>query len=190
MLESLPARERVSGLGEALKYGLTFDPRLWATMTRRWAALAAGDPALTASVVRAGASWKRKIVARDPHETKGLRELLNFGHTLGHALESTSGLGALRHGEAVIWGMRAALRLSVKRAGLSARAAADADRFLASIEVPLPRGLDSKRLLAAARRDKKNRGGKIRFVLLRALGRAIVKPVPENEILSVIAELR
>ncbi len=188
-LNSLPARERVSGFGEALKYGLVFDPRLWALMTRRWSDLMAGDPTLIARVVRAGASWKRKTVAQDPHETKGVRELLNFGHTLGHALESTAGLGVLRHGEAVIWGMRAALRLSVKRAGLRRQAAAAADRFLASIPVPLPRQMDSKRLLAAARRDKKNRGGEIRFVLLRALGRGVVLPVSEKEILAVIAEL-
>lgn len=189
VLRTLPPRERVSGLGEALKYGLVFDPALWRLMTREWDALAAGDARLTAEVVRRGASWKRKIVASDPRETKGPRELLNFGHTLGHALESVAGLGVLRHGEAVVWGMRAALRLSVKNAGLNAAAALEADRFLASIPVPTPRRLDPKRLLAAARRDKKNRGGAVRFVLLREVGRAVVKPVPEDEILAAAREL-
>ena len=188
-LETLPPRERVSGLGEALKYGLVFDPALWRLMTREWDALASGDAALTAEVVRRGASWKRKIVALDPLETKGRRELLNFGHTLGHALESVAGLGVLRHGEAVIWGMRAALRLSVKRAGLPASQALEADRFLAAIPVPTPRRLDPRRLLAAARRDKKNSGGEVRFVLLSFVGRAVVKPVPEDEILAAAREL-
>ncbi len=189
VLKTLPPRERVSGLGEALKYGLVFDPALWRLMTRDWNALAAGDARLTAEVVRRGASWKRRVVARDPREIKGPRELLNFGHTLGHAVESVAGLGVLRHGEAVVWGMRAALRLSVKRAGLGAAAALEADRFLASIPVPTPRRLDPKRLLTAARRDKKNRGGAVRFVLLRAIGRAVVVPVPEDEILAAAREL-
>ena len=119
VLRSLPPRERVSGLGEALKYGLAFDPPLWRWMRREWGALRRGDPEPTAEVVRRGVAWKRRIVALDPRETEGPRELLNFGHTLGHALESASGPGVLRHGEAVIWGMRAALRLSVRSAGLS-----------------------------------------------------------------------
>jgi len=188
-LKTLPPRERVSGLGEALKYGLVFDPGLWNMMTRDWDELVAGDARLTAEVVRRGASWKRKIVAADLYERRGPRELLNFGHTLGHALESASGLGVLRHGEAVIWGMRAALRLSVKRAGLSPSVALEADRFLADIPVPVPRRIDPRRLVAMTRRDKKARAGVVRFVLLRALGRPIVKPVPENEILSAAREL-
>ncbi len=189
VLKTLPPRERVSGLGEALKYGLVFDAALWDMMTRRWDALAAGEARPTDEVVRRGASWKRRIVALDPLEMKGPRELLNFGHTLGHALESVAGLGVLRHGEAVIWGMRAALRLSVKNAGLSAAAALEADRFLASVPVPTPRRLDPKRLLAAARRDKKNRGGAVRFVLLREIGKAVVVCVPEGEILAAAREL-
>lgn len=189
VLKTLPPRERVSGLGEALKYGLAFDAKLWSLMVRDWDKLAAGDARLTAEIVRRGASWKRKIVAQDPYETKGPRELLNFGHTLGHALESAAGLGVLRHGEAVIWGMRAALRLSVKRAGLSPANALEADRFLAGIPVPVPRRLDPHRLVAETKRDKKARAGAVRFVLLRAVGRPVVKPVPEAEILAVAQEL-
>ncbi len=188
-LKTLPARERVSGLGEALKYGLTFDPALWRLMVARWDELLSGAPGPTAEVVRRGAAWKKKIVARDPRETKGARELLNFGHTLGHALEAAAGLGALRHGEAVVWGMRAALRLSVKRAGLSAASALEADRFLAGVPVPLPRRPDPRRLLAQCRRDKKARAGKIRFILLRAIGRAVTMPVPEADILAAAREL-
>ncbi len=189
VLKTLPPRERVSGLGEALKYGLVFDASLWALMIRDWDKLASGDARLTAEVVRRGASWKRKIVAQDLYETEGPRELLNFGHTLGHALESAAGLGVLRHGEAVIWGMRAALRLSVKRAGLSPSVALEADRFLAAIPVPVPRRIDPRRLVAATKRDKKARAGVVRFVLLRAVGRAVVVPVPDDEILAAAREL-
>ena len=189
VLKSLPPRERVSGFAEALKYGLVFEPSLWNMMVKNWDKLMAGDPALTAKVVRSGATWKRKIVAKDERETKGPRELLNFGHTLGHALEAATGLGVLRHGEAVIWGMRAALRLSVSRAGLSPTAALEADRFLAMLPVPVPRRIEPKRLVELARRDKKARGGKARFVLLRAPGRPVTMVVDDEIILRVVREL-
>lgn len=189
VLSTLPARERVSGFGEALKYGLVFEPALWRLITENWDALLAGDAALTARVVARGAGWKRKVVALDPFETKGPRELLNFGHTLGHALESAAGLGTLRHGEAVVWGMRAALRLSVSRAGLSPSFALEADRFLSELPVPLPRRVDPVRLLALTKRDKKARGGRARFVLLRAPGRAAVFQVSDELILRAAREL-
>ncbi|MDE2489695.1 MAG: 3-dehydroquinate synthase [Elusimicrobia bacterium] len=189
VLASLPPRERVSGLGEGLKYGLVFEPALWRWSVENLDALRAGEPRALARLVARGADWKRRIVARDPHETKGPRELLNFGHTLGHALESAAGLGTLRHGEAVIWGMRAALRLSVGGAGLSPSFALEADRVLAGLPVPLPRRVEPARLLASARRDKKARAGVLRFVLLRAPGRPVVRPVAEDAVLRAVAEM-
>jgi 3-dehydroquinate synthase len=189
VLKSLPRRERLSGLGEALKYGLVFEPALWRLMTKNWDALMSGDERLTARVVRSGAAWKRKIVSRDLRETTGARELLNFGHTLGHALESAAGLGRIRHGEAVIWGMRAALRLSISNAGLSRSFAAQADEFLSRLPVPMPRRLDARFLLASTKRDKKARAGKARFVLLRAPGRPATMVVPDADILRVVREL-
>mgnify|MGYP001595134514 FL=1 len=97
-LETLPRRELVSGLAEALKIGLTFDPPFWNWLRKNWERLAGGDSAALARAVRGAAGWKVRIVARDERETKGPRELLNFGHTLGHALETASGHGVLRHG--------------------------------------------------------------------------------------------
>lgn len=189
-LATLPERERVSGLAEALKYGLVFEPALWRRITSQWGRLLDGAPAVTAEVIRRAAAWKVKIVARDERETKGARELLNFGHTLGHALESAAGLGTLRHGEAVIWGMRCALRLSLKHAGLSRGAFDLADGFLSTLVVPLPNGLSATQLLAAARRDKKARGGQLRFILLRGIGKPVaVDTVPDSSILAVIKEL-
>ena len=189
VLTSLPPRERVSGFGEALKYGLVFEPAIWALIVENWAALMAGDCNLTGEVVERCAAWKRKIVDGDERETRGRREFLNFGHTLGHALESAAGLGVLRHGEAVIWGMRAALRLSRRCSGLKAPFAAEADRFLSTLPVPLPRRIESRRLLDLARRDKKARGGRARFVLLRAPGRPLVAFVPDKDILRAIQEI-
>ena len=188
-LASLPDRERVSGLGEALKYGLVFEPALWSLIVREWDGLRAGDPALTARVVAKCAGWKRRVVDADPLETKGRREHLNFGHTLGHALESAAGLGVLRHGEAVIWGMRAALRLSHREAGLGAAFAAEADRFLATLPVPMPKRVEPKRLVALARRDKKARGGRARFVLLKAPGKPTTAFVSDAAILRAVREI-
>lgn len=189
VLKSLPSRERVSGFGEALKYGLVFEPAIWALIIGNWDALLVGDSVLTGKVVERCAAWKRKIVDSDEHETKGPRELLNFGHTLGHALESASGLGTLRHGEAVIWGMRAALRLSHRCSGLKASFAAEADRFLSTLPVPLPCRIEPRRLLELTRRDKKARSGRARFVLLRAPGQPLVAFVSDKEILRAIREI-
>lgn len=188
-LSTLPARERLSGLAEALKYGLVFDPSLWTLMTRRWDALMSGDEALTAKVVERGAAWKLKIVAKDPHETKGPRELLNFGHTLGHALEKAAGLGKLRHGEAVIWGMRAAVRLSAC-AGLPISEADAIESFLETLPVPVPKSVTPKAVLAAAKTDKKARAGKLRFILLSRLGRPVVTDrVPAAAVAAVVRDL-
>ncbi len=189
ILASLPRRERVSGLGEALKYGLVFEPALWGLIVGHWDLLLAGDSSLTGKVVARCAAWKRQIVDSDERETLGPRELLNFGHTLGHALESVAGLGVLRHGEAVIWGMRAALRLSQRCSGLNAEFAETTEKFLAAVPVPLPRRIEPRRLLNFARRDKKARGGRARFVLLRAPGRPVTAFVPDKEIARVIREL-
>ncbi len=172
-LKTLPRRERISGLAEALKCGLVFDPGLWRRMLRRWEELADGEPALTGRVIGRAAGWKLRVVARDERETRGIRDLLNFGHTLGHAFE-TAAKGKLRHGEAVVWGMRAALRLSVRNAGLAAAAAAEADCFLQRICVPLPPGLSPRALLKIAARDKKARGGRLRWVLLAGIGQPVV----------------
>jgi len=121
-------------------------------------------------------------VGRDPRETHGLREVLNFGHTVGHALEAAAGLGPLRHGEAVVCGMRAALRLSRAHAGLPGNAAADLDGFLRSLPVPRLR-LRESAVLSALHRDKKARHGRLRFVLLRAVGRpVVVDSVPERSV--------
>ena len=182
-LSGLPRRERISGLAEALKYGLVFDPGLWKFIVKNWDRLLTGDARAAEKVIRRGAAWKIKIVKEDERETKGRRELLNFGHTLGHALEKVCGYGALRHGEAVVWGMRAALRLSGARLP-------EAENFLAGIPVPLPKNLKARVILEAARSDKKARQGRLRFVLLKRLGaaRAGVE-IPDARILDVIEGL-
>jgi len=179
-LDSLPLREVISGLGEAVKYGLVFDRAFFNRMRRDWDRLLALEPSALAPVVRRCASLKADVVAKDERETRGVRELLNFGHTVAHALEAEAGYGELRHGEAVVWGMRAALALSIMKTGLPQQDALDAGRFLASIPVPRP-AVRPDRLVARMRHDKKAKDGKIRFVLLKRIGRPVVMPVAERE---------
>lgn len=190
LLDSLPRRERVSGLAEAIKCGLVFDPALYRFIERRWEPLCRGEPRATALVISKAAGLKLKAVAQDERETLGRRELLNFGHTLGHALEAAAGLGRLRHGEAVIWGMRAALKLSVSQAGFPRRQAEAIDSFLGSVDIPLPSGLAPRAIVSASHRDKKALAGRSRFVLLRAPGRPVTGvEVPDARIVEVVAEI-
>jgi len=172
-LSTLSRRERLCGLAEAVKLGMVRDPLLLSGLRRDWPRLLDGEPASLERWIRRAAAGKASVVGRDPRETAGLREILNFGHTIGHAVEAAAGFGPLRHGEAVVCGLRAALRLSQAHAGLPARTAADLDAFLSGL--PLPRlRLRASAVLRALRRDKKARRGRPRFVLLKDLGRPLL----------------
>ena len=116
-LRSLPRRDVVSGYGEMLKYGLALDAALYAALRAGEAALL-DDPATALDAIARCVELKAEIVARDEDDRTGTRAILNFGHTVGHAIEKVAGYGTLRHGEAVIVGMRAALALSVARGAL------------------------------------------------------------------------
>jgi len=165
---TLPARETVSGYGEMLKYGLALDRRLWDDLVGL-APEDIGDAQIERCVAR-----KAAIVSADELDRSGQREILNFGHTIGHALEAATGYGYFRHGEAVVLGMRAALTLSVARGHCAADVAARADTYLASVPVPPLPALDRLDVLAAVERDKKKSApGRIRFVLLRDIGETV-----------------
>jgi 3-dehydroquinate synthase len=165
---SLPGRELVSGYGEMLKYGLALDRRLWEDLVSiRPDEI--GDSQIERCVAR-----KATIVAGDESDRLGQREILNFGHTIGHALEAVTGYAYFRHGEAVVLGMRAALTLSVARGHCSAQVAAKADAHLAAVPVPALPKLDHAEVLAAVMRDKKKSApGRIRFVLLHDIGETV-----------------
>jgi 3-dehydroquinate synthetase len=119
--------------------------------------------------------------------------LLNFGHTVGHGIEQAAGYGALLHGEAISIGLHAALRLSVRKAGLPE---ADAARVLAALEAfklptRVPAGLTTEAILAALGRDKKFEAGRVRFVLLERLGTAFLSSaVTLDDIAEVVEELK
>jgi 3-dehydroquinate synthase len=115
---------------------------------------------------------------------------LNFGHTIGHAIEAASGYRALLHGEAVAWGMMAALHISRQRNLVTAEAVRRIDNLIRYFEPPALPSLSAKRLLQAASGDKKNRAGVRRFVLLQGLGNAVVaEDVTDAEVLAAIAAI-
>jgi shikimate kinase/3-dehydroquinate synthase len=172
VLRSLPRRDVVSGFGEMLKYGLALDAELYAALRAGEAALL-DDPATALDAIARCVELKAEIVARDEDDRTGTRAVLNFGHTVGHAIEKVAGFGTLRHGEAVIVGMRAALALSVVRGTLDDAARADADAHLATLPVPAVwQSLDATAVIDATRGDKKRHAGGTQYVLLDAIGNA------------------
>jgi 3-dehydroquinate synthase len=172
-LDSLPIRELRAGLAEVIKHGCILDLQLVGWLEANMDRLLARDRAALGHAVRRSCELKAQVVAADEREA-GLRAILNFGHTFGHAIEAGVGYGEWLHGEAVATGMVMAAGLSV-RAGTLRRE--DADRITALIaRAGLPvRGpaLPVERYLEFMQVDKKASGGEIRFILLEGLGRAV-----------------
>ena len=165
---TLGKRERVSGFGEMLKYGLAFDEPLWDRLIAR------GPDDVQAADIASCIAHKAAVVAADEYETSGRRDVLNFGHTVGHAIETVTDYAQYRHGEAVVLGMRAAVRLSALRGHLDAAVAESVDAQLARVPLPAPAPFDLDAIVAATRSDKKRRGGATRFVLLSAGGATVL----------------
>jgi 3-dehydroquinate synthase len=162
---TLPRRELVSGYGEMIKYGLALDRPLWDDL------LAVDPAAVSDAQIERCVALKAQIVGADERDETGLRETLNFGHTIGHAIEAATSYTYYRHGEAVVLGMRAAVALSAARQLCTSELAAAIDAQLATVPVPPLPPLDSAAILDAVARDKKRTaGGATRFVLLREIG--------------------
>ncbi|HEX3465129.1 MAG TPA: 3-dehydroquinate synthase, partial [Candidatus Elarobacter sp.] len=190
MMRTLPRRDVVSGYGEMLKYGLALDAELYHALRADEETLLA-DPGSALDPIARCVELKARIVAEDEEDRTGARAVLNFGHTVGHALEKVAGYGALRHGEAVIVGMRAALALSVMCGTLPETVRADADAHLAAIPVPeLWRQLRADAVIEATRSDKKRHAGGTQFVLLDAIGTARLHDgVQPEHVRAALAEI-
>jgi 3-dehydroquinate synthase len=168
---TLPRRELVSGYGEMIKYGLALDAALWSEL------LAVDPAAVSDEQIERCVALKAAIVAADERDETGVRETLNFGHTIGHAIEAATSYAYYRHGEAVVLGMRAAVALSAARRHCTAGLAAQIDAQLADVPVPRLPALDPEVIVAAVARDKKRAaGGATRFVLLRDIGVTVADP--------------
>lgn len=183
-LATLPARHRRSGLAEVLKTGFAVDAALWRWLEARLDALDAGEPAALAGAVARSIAAKARVVLADEREREGgRRSALNFGHTLGHAIESSLGYRRMLHGEAVSVGMRAAAWLSVRVAGLAPESHIRLEAALDHLRLPVRMpALPLARLLAAMRQDKKRARGAVRWVLTPRIGDASVPRAVESRL--------
>ncbi len=189
VLESLPEREFNEGFAEIIKHAAIRD----AGMLPAIAAAATTPRRELSDLIARNVAIKAAIVTEDEFETKGLRALLNFGHTVGHAIESCAGYGELFHGEAISLGLRAALFLSERHAGLPPEAAAGILELLRLYRLPLvlPSSLSDDDILEKMSRDKKFEHGAIRFVLISRPGSAHVsRNISRPDILNAVAHLR
>jgi 3-dehydroquinate synthase len=185
-LDTLPPREFAAGLAEVIKYGPIADPQFFAWLEAHLDALLARDEAALVHAVRRSCEIKAQVVGHDEREA-GLRAILNFGHTFGHAIETGLGYGEWLHGEAVACGMLMAADCSVRLGLVEADLALRLERLLVRAGLPT-RGpaLGAARYLRLMGHDKKADAGQIRYVLLRRLGEAVMQPVADALVAEVI----
>ncbi|MEK8032093.1 3-dehydroquinate synthase [Ideonella sp. DXS29W] len=185
-LATLSDRELSAGLAEVIKYGPIADPNFLAWLEQNIDGLRQRDPDLLRFVVRRSCEIKAQVVGSDERES-GLRAILNFGHTFGHAIEAGLGFGAWLHGEAVAAGMVMAAdlseRLGLATAGLVDRLARLIER--AGLPTRGPR-LEASEYLRHMRVDKKAEDGDIRFVLIAGIGTAVVRSAPDDMVAASI----
>jgi 3-dehydroquinate synthase len=178
-LQTLPDRTWNEGFAEAIKHGIICDAALF-EMVAQASSLRRSDEAswnlALPSFIERNLALKSEIVATDEREQTGARSLLNFGHTIGHAIEHAAGYGRMLHGEAISLGMVAAAHVSARRAGLSLGEVERIKSALRARQLPiaLPPNFPRERILAALPRDKKFENGRIRFVVAHEIGRASI----------------
>ena len=188
-LQTLPKDEVTSAFGEICKYGLSLDEQLARTLEDQTPALAGLDLEALEPVVARCVELKAEVVGLDERES-GARAVLNYGHTVGHAIEAASGFAAT-HGRAISQGMRVAARLGVAQRLCEEDVVDATDRLLEAYGLPgrLPR-VEVGAVLEAVTRDKKASGGRVAWVLPRRLGRAQVGvKVPDATVERVVAEV-
>lgn len=195
-LQTLPPEEYRSGLAETLKTALLYAPKLFHIMQNQKDEVLARETDLVRQIIRRCVIAKASIVEKDLTET-GLRMQLNLGHTFAHALETTAGLGAIPHGDAVAWGIGRALQLSVNLGLCEEEYRQEVDQVLESYGWcrtayhPVLEGKVSPEeagdvLLSAMKKDKKNSNATVRFILQREINSTVIQEVPDDKILAVL----
>jgi 3-dehydroquinate synthase len=190
-LSNLPTRELRCGLAEVVKYGVILDAEFFANLEQIAEDVLRREHGALARIIMRCCEIKALVVAADEREETGLRAMLNFGHTIGHAIEAVAGYdGPYKHGEAVAVGMVAECRLAerlgwIKKGDVTDRLVRLLERFGLPTRAT---ELDTGRLIEAMSRDKKNRNGAIRFVLPRALGKVeLTDSADVDDILTVLS---
>lgn len=188
-LGTLPAREFAAGLAEVVKYGLISDEPFYRWLRGNMPKLLAREEAALAEAIERSCANKATVVAADEREG-GVRAILNLGHTFGHAIENAQGYGVWLHGEAVAAGMVLALRLSCSRGLIQASEVEDFIQLLRSMNLPTesPSDMTPQVFLDLMGRDKKVIEGKLRLVLISAIGQAcIVDDATESELIDLLS---
>jgi 3-dehydroquinate synthase len=187
-LTTLPARELAAGLAEVIKYGPIADMTFFDWIEAQLPALLAADPQALLHAVRRSCEIKAWVVGQDERES-GLRAILNFGHTFGHAIEAGMGYGQWLHGEAVGCGMVLAAALSAELGLVNAAFVQRLTRVIQRAGLPIVAPwMPPARWLELMRVDKKATGGEIRFVLIDSPGRAVLRPAADELVLRVISQ--
>jgi 3-dehydroquinate synthase len=190
VLSTLPEREYRSGLYESLKAGVIRNPRIFEFMEQNREAVLAKSPSSLEWLIAESVRVKADVVGQDEEE-HGLRRILNFGHTIGHALEAETSYKVFLHGEAVAWGMVAAAMLSV---GMHKTSLVSAQRIIGLVlaYAPLPKvEVRPRAIFRRLASDKKTLDGQVHFILPHDIGKVdIVTDVPERAVLQVVEELR
>ena len=190
LLESLPEREISSAMGEVIKYGAILDREIFDLISSNLEdLLKLANPELLAKVIGRCAKLKADVVAEDEREG-GKRRILNFGHTIGHALETNFGFDTLRHGEAIAYGMLAAGKLSIKDGRMKNEDFELLEEIIGKLPLPILPEFDPNDIIQIMQKDKKVRDRKIHFVLLKELGKAvIVDDVAKRSIINAMEGL-
>ncbi len=195
LLATLPRRDLLGGYSEVVKYGLLGDAGFFAWLEQNGSAVLAGQAAAVEQAVAHSCSMKAAIVARDEREA-GDRALLNLGHTFGHALEAATGYSdRLTHGEGVALGCTLAFKLSQRMQLVDDAAVHRVEQHFSGVglpvrlsDIPGPRPA-TEEILAHMRHDKKARGGRMTFILVRGIGEAFVsRDVRESDVSALLAE--
>jgi len=192
VLRTLDKRQMRNGLSEAVKYGIIDDKSLFNDLVKNYQKVLDRDTATLTRVVLRCSRIKTKVVVRDEKETKGIRTILNFGHTIGHAIEAAGGYRIYHHGEAIALGMRVAADLSCRLRLFSRKNAEKLNQLLS--DIGLPKRIMRVKLTDILRimlHDKKFISGKNRFVLAKHIGKVVVREgVPLSMIKKSIQSYR
>jgi 3-dehydroquinate synthase len=185
-LKTLPRRQLLAGLAEVIKYGVILDAELFATIETQLDRVLSLDDDLLRSVIQRCCTLKAIVVQRDEREAD-YRSILNFGHTLGHALEALTGYQRYLHGEAVAIGMAFAARLSFVRGYCNEETMQRIGQLLkrAGLPVEMPREFSTQQLTRVIESDKKVASGKIKFICVESVGRARFEHLPAPEVAAL-----
>jgi len=190
-LSTLGKRELAEGWAEAIKHGFILDSSLVDVFEEHAEALMAVEPEISTEVIRRSMAIKADVVSRDEQETLGIRILLNYGHTIGHALESSTEYGRFLHGEGVSVGMMGAACMAQEMGILPSDVVSRQRRLLERFNLPIiAKGVVAQDVLQAMSLDKKNQGGGNRWVMLKDTGTAVVRSdVPRELVERTVRDL-